>query len=109
MIYSADVNTTFLNIVTGVLQGDTLVPCMFTICLDYVLLNLTVLIKENGFTLKTVRSTQYFAETMKDADDLTLLANTPAQTKSLLHSLQQAAGGIGLYVNANKTEFMYFK
>ena len=38
-----------------------------------------------------------------------LLANTHAQAKSLLHSLEQTAESIGLYVNANKTEFMYFK
>ena len=42
-------------------------------------------------------------------DDLVLLGDTPTQTKSLLHSLEQAVGGIGLYVNANKTEFMCFK
>ena len=40
------------------------------------------------------------------ADDLTLLKNTPAQTESLLHSLEQAAGGISLYMNANKTEYV---
>ena len=36
------------------------------------------------------------AETVPDADyedDLVLLANTPAQVKSLLHSLEQVAGG----------------
>ena len=26
-----------------------------------------------------------------------------------MHSLEQAAGGIGLYMNANKTDFMSFK
>ena len=40
------------------------------------------------------------------ADDIALLANTPAQPKSLLHNLEQAAGGIGLYVNADKTDYM---
>ena len=44
-----------------------------------------------------------------NADDLVLLTNTPAQAKSLLHNLEQAAGGIDLHVNANKTEFMSFK
>ena len=34
------------------------------------------------------------------------LANTPAQVESLLHSLERAAGGIGLRVNADKTKFM---
>ena len=42
------------------------------------------------------------------ADDQILLPNTPAQAKSLLHSLQQATGGTDLYVNANKIEFMCF-
>ena len=40
------------------------------------------------------------------ADDIALMANTPNQAESLLHSLEQAAAGIGLYVNANKTEYM---
>ena len=43
------------------------------------------------------------------ADDLAPLANTPAQAKSLQHSLEQAAGGIGFNVNSDKTEFMSFK
>ena len=49
---------------------------------------------------------------MTDADqanDLALLVNTPTQTKSLLHRLEHAAGGIGLYTNADKTEIMCFK
>ena len=48
-------------------------------------------------------------ETITDldyADDLTLLANTPAQ--ALLYSLEQAARDIVLYVNLDKIEFMYF-
>ena len=40
------------------------------------------------------------------ADDLVLLANTPAQAKSLPYSMELAARGIGLYVNSDKTEFM---
>ena len=31
------------------------------------------------------------------------------KAECLLHRLEQAAGGIGLYVNANKTEYMSFK
>ena len=44
-----------------------------------------------------------------NADDLALLANTPTQAEFLLHSLEQAARGINLYVNADKAEFMCFK
>ena len=42
------------------------------------------------------------------ADDIALLANTPAQAETLLHSLKREAAGIGLHVNADKTEYMYF-
>ena len=41
-------------------------------------------------------------------NDKVLIANMPTQTKSLLHSLEQAAGSIGLHVNADKTEYMGF-
>ena len=37
-----------------------------------------------------------------------LLANTPAQAETLLHSLEQTAAGIGLHVNADKAEYMCF-
>ena len=37
-----------------------------------------------------------------------LLANTPVQAESLLHSLERAAADIGLHVNAHKTEYMCF-
>ena len=41
-------------------------------------------------------------------DDIALLVNTPNQAETLLHSLERAAAGIGLHVNAQKTEFMCF-
>ena len=40
------------------------------------------------------------------ADDIALLANTPARTGSLLYSLEKAADDIGLHINADKTEYM---
>ena len=52
----------------------------------------------------------YPAQTITDADyadDIALLANTPTQEKTLLHSLERAAAvGIGLYVNAHETKYM---
>ena len=40
-------------------------------------------------------------------DDLAILSNTPAPSESLLHGLNQAARGIRLDVDANKTEYMF--
>ena len=42
-------------------------------------------------------------------DDLVLLSNIPAQAKSLLHWLEQAAGCISFHINENKIYFMCFK
>ena len=63
--------------------------------------------KDNGFKLTKERSRRYPAQTITDEDytnDIALLANTPAQAETLLHSLERAATGIGLHVNADKTE-----
>ena len=39
---------------------------------------------------------------------IALLANTPNQAETLLHSLERAIAGIGLHVNADKTEYTWF-
>ena len=68
-------------------------------------------IRENGFELTKKRSKRYPAKTIIDAvyaDDLALLANTPNQAETLLHSLDRAAAYIGLHVNAHKTEYICY-
>ena len=80
-VHSPDRDTDYFDIVAGVLQGDTLAPYLFIICLDYVLRTSIDLIKENGFTLVKLRSRRYLAQIIADADyvvDMALLANTPA-------------------------------
>ena len=109
-VRSPDGDTVYFDIVTGVLQGDTLAPYLFIICLDYVLRTSIDKIIENGFKL-TKRSRRYPAKTITDADyadDIALLANAPTQAETLLHSLERAAAGIGLDVNAHKTDYMCF-
>ena len=67
-------------------------------------------IRENGFEL-TKKSRRYPAITITDADyadDIAILANTPNQVETLLHTLERAAAGIGLHVNAHKTEYMCY-
>ena len=85
-----DGDTEYLDIVAGVLQGDTLAPCLFIICLDYELRTSIDKIRENGFELTKKRSRRYPAKTITDADyagDIAILANTPHQAETLLHSL----------------------
>ena len=92
-------------------KGDTLGPYLFIIYLDYVLRTSIDKIRENGFELTKKRSRRYPAKTITDADyadDIAILANTPNQAETLLHSLERAAAGIGLYVNAHKTDYMCY-
>ena len=110
-VRSADGDTDYFDIVAGVLQGDTLAPYLFIICLEYILRTSIDNIRENGFILTKKRSRRYPAKTITDADyadGIALLTNTPNQAETLLHSLERAAADIGLHVNAHKTEFMCF-
>ena len=104
-------NTDDFDIVAGVLQGDILAPYQFIICLDYVLRTSIDIMKDNGFKLAKERNRRYPAQTITDvdyADDIALLANTLAQAKTLVHSLERATAGISLHVNADKMEYMCF-
>ena len=104
--------TDFFVIVSGVLQGDTLASYLFIICLDYALRKSIDIMKDNGFKLAKERSRRYPVHTITGtdyADDIALLANTPARAEALLHGLERAASGIGLHLNADKMEYMCFK
>ena len=112
-VCSPDGNTDYIDIVAGMLQRDTLALYLFIICLDYMLRMSIDLIKKqkNSFKLAKERSKRYPAQTITDLDyanDIALLANTPAQAETLLHSLEQVAAGISLYINADKMEYMCF-
>ena len=88
-VCSPDGDTEYFDIVAGVLQGNTLAPYLFIICLDYVLRTSIDKIKENSFELTKKRSSRYPAKTITDADDIAILANTPNQAETPLHSLEQ--------------------
>ena len=107
-VRSPDGDTEYFNNVAGVPQGEMLAPYLFII---YVLRTSIDKIRENGFELTKKRSRRYPAKTITDtdyADDMAILANTPNQAETLLRSLERAAAGIGLHVNAHKTEYMCF-
>ena len=112
--WTADIQrafTEYFDIVAGVLQGDTLAPYLFIICLDYVLRTSIDKISENGFELTNKRSSRYPAKTITDADyadDVAILANTPNQAETRLHSLERAATGVGFYINSHKTKYMCY-
>ena len=67
--------------------------------------------KENVLKLSKERSRRYPGKIITDADyadDIALQAYIPAQAETMLHSQEIAAAGVGLHVNARKTEYMCF-
>ena len=114
-VRSLDGETDFFNSIAEVLQGDTLAPYLFIICLAHILRTSIDLMKKWFYKKKKkkkkkTRSRRYPLESMTDTDytnDIALLANKHVQT--LLLSQEQAARGISLYMNADKTEFLCFK
>ena len=106
-VRSPDGDTEYFDIDAGVLQGDTLPPYLFIICLDYVLRTSIDKIRENGFELTKKRSRRYPAKTITDtdyADHIALLANTPNQAETLLHSLvgpPQALASMSMHTKLN--------
>ena len=107
-VRSPDGDTDYFDLVAGVLQGDTLAPYLFIICLDHVLRTSIDKIKENSFKETKKRSRRYTTKAITDADNIALLAKAPTQAETLLHNLKQAAAGIGVHVNAHKMEYMCF-
>ena len=90
-VRSLDEARDYFDIVAGVLQGNSLAPYLFIICLDYMLRTSIDKTKDNGLKLIKEKSRRYTAHTITDADytnDIALLANTPAQAETLLHCLE---------------------
>ena len=95
-VRSPDGDTDYFDIVAEVLQGDTLAPYLFIICLDYVLRTSIDKIKENGFELTKKKSGKYPAKKITEADyadNKAILANAPTQAETLVHSLERASAG----------------
>ena len=68
MVRSPDGDTDLFKITSGVLQGDTLAPYLFIICLDYALRRSLDANKDLGFTLQYARSRRYPDIKVTDAD-----------------------------------------
>ena len=105
LVRSPDGDTAFFEILAGVLQGDTLAPFLFIICLDYVLRTSVDIHNQLGLTLQTANGRRHPAVKATDADyadDLAFFSDTIEGAEKLLHILEEAASNIGLSVNAKR-------
>ena len=103
--------TEFFDVLAGMLEGDTLAPFLFVICLDYVLRISVDKCNEYGLTLELARSRRFHTKKITDADytdDLALLSDNSYNAQKLLHILEKSAAFIGLHVNATKIKYMCY-
>ena len=109
MVISPDGDTTFFELTTGVLQGDTLAPFLFIICLDYILKTDIDNNTEIDITLTQRRSRRYPAlhiTYIDYADDIAITTNTMKYANILIHKIEETADDIGLKINSDKTGYM---
>ena len=109
IVRSPDGDTAFFEITTVVLQGDTLAPFLFILCLDYILKTSVDINAELGFTLTERRSRRYPATHITDidyADNREITTNDMKSANTLLHQIEVTSNKIGLSINTEKTQYM---
>ena len=109
MVRSPDGDTPFFKITTGVLQGDTIAPFLFIICLDYVLRNSLKDIENLGLIITERTSRRYPATRVtyiEYADDIAITTNSIEEANTILHQIEEIFKDIGLCINVSKTEYM---
>ena len=107
IVRTDDGDTEFIKISGGVLQGDTLAPFLFIICLDYVLKRASDRNNDLGFTL--IDRKIYPAILITDvyySDDLAILTDKTNEAILLLHKIEHAEKEMGLSINTGKTKFI---
>ena len=110
MVRSLDDDTIF-DIVTGIFPGDTWAPYVYNLP-RLPTTNVNRSKKRKWFHIRKDKKqtiSHWNQDNTNYADDLALHTNTRAQTKFLLHCIVETTGGIGLYMNSNKSDFMCFK
>ena len=111
-VVTPDGETDSINILIGVLQGDTLAPYLFAIVLDFALRKAIDGNEENlGFHLLRRRSKRIAPTVLTDldfADDIALVSQEIDSAQELLLKIELEAKRLGLTMNSKKTEIQSF-
>ena len=102
MVPSPDRDTDFSEIINGALQSDTLVPHLFTICLDYSLRRALDSNRELSFTLHIARNRRNSGVKITDSDytdDLAILSDHLTDAAVVKLHLEKATSEVGLNIN----------
>ena len=107
MDFSPVEDTDVVNTLIWIFPGDMLAPYLLIHCLDDVLRRSTELIK--GFHIKNRKGIDCTLQNLWYNLQMTAYLINALTQKKILYRLQQAVGGVSLYMNANKAEYISFQ
>ena len=93
--------TDWFQIGKGVLQGSILSPCLFNLYAEYIMRNTGL--EEAQAGIKVARRN---INNLRYADDITLMAESEEELKSLLMKVKEESEKVGLKLNIQKTKIM---
>ena len=93
--------TDWFQIGKGVRQGSTLSPCLFNLYAEYIMRNAGT--EETQAGIKTAGRN---INNLRYADDITLMAESEEELKSLLMKVKEESEKVGLKFNIQKTKIM---
>ena len=93
--------TDWFQIGKRVLQGCTLSPCLFNLYAEYIMRNAGLEEAQVGIKIagRNINNLRY-------ADDITLMAESEEELKSLLMKMKEESEKVGLKINIQKTKIM---
>ena len=93
--------TDWFQIGKGVCQGCILSPCLFNLYAEYIMMNAEL--EEAQVGIKTAGRN---INNIRYADDITLMAESKEELKSLLMKVKEESEKVGLKLNIQKTKIM---
>ena len=97
-VLTPDCETEPFDVLTGILQGDTLAPFLFVVVVDYIMRTSVDTINEKGFQYQPRRGSRHPALHITDADfadDIALLSDNLENAQVLLSLLEAATNCTG--------------
>ena len=85
----------------GVSQGCILSPCLFNLCVEYIMKNTGLDEAQTGIKIAGRNNNN-----LRYADDTTLMAESEAELKSLLMNVKEESEKVGLNINIQITKSM---
>ena len=93
--------TDWFQIGKGVCQGCILSPCLFNFYAEYIMINAGLEEAQAGIKIARIN-----INNLRYADDITLMAESEEELKSLMMKVKEESGKVGSKLNIQKTKIM---